>query len=111
MKKQAKPHLGAALDSLRIIIARLPASKELFLQDAILGDATLMRLQDAGEQLTRVRDNFPDEYEKYHTTAWHKLIGLRNIISHGYLEIDIEKVWQIVSDDIPALIEGLSKIV
>jgi uncharacterized protein with HEPN domain len=112
MKKLVGPHIGAALDSLQVVIDRLPEGKELFLQDPVLKDATLlMRLQAAGEQLARVRDSFPEEYENYHTDACAKLIGLRNIISHGYTQVDMDRVWQIVSDDLPPLINELHKIV
>ena len=110
MKKSVDPHLGAALDALRVLVNRLPANEQLFLDNDTLQDATLMRLQVAGEQLVKVRDNFPEYYEKYHTESWFKLIGLRNIIAHGYLEIDMQKVWQIASTDIPAFIKELQKL-
>lgn len=63
MTKSAVPHLATALDSLRVVVDRLPGNKEVFLTDGILQDATLMRLQEAGEQLVRVRDQFADYYE------------------------------------------------
>ena len=55
-----------------------------------------MRLQDIGEQLVRIRDKFPDFYEQHSSDEWHKLIGLRNIISHGYREVDFDIIWDIV---------------
>lgn len=110
MTKSISPHTGAAVDSLMVIVQRLPKDQETFLGNGILQDATLMRLQDAGEQLVRIRENFPEYYDQHHNESWHKLIGLRNIISHGYLEINMHKVWEIVSTDIPDLIRQLNKL-
>jgi uncharacterized protein with HEPN domain len=70
-----------------------------------------MKLQEAGEQLIRIRDNFPDYYEQTQNDSWHKLIGLRNIIAHGYLEVDMTKVWDTVSTDVPAFISEIQKLV
>lgn len=68
----------------------------MFMADPNAQDATLMRLQDIGEQLVRIRDIFPDFYEQHHNDERHKIIGLRNIIAHGYREVDFEIIWNII---------------
>jgi uncharacterized protein with HEPN domain len=73
-------------------------------------DATLMRLQDIGEQLTRIRDQFPEFYEQNQDDSWHKLIGLRNIISHGYREIDFAIIWDIVSLKLPEFAKHIEEV-
>lgn len=70
-----------------------------------------MRLQDIGEQLTRIRDKFPNYYEQNSTDEWHKLIGLRNTISHGYREIDFEIVWDIVKNHLSEITDNISDLV
>lgn len=68
-----------------------------------------MRLLEAGEYLARVRDGHPSYYEAHSSRSWNSLIGLRNIIAHGYAQVDRDKVWDIVRDELPALIAGLRK--
>jgi len=85
-----KPNLSFILGTLASIRSNTPHDKEIFMTDPNAQDATLMRLQDIGEQLSRIRDKFPEFYEQHGSDEWHKLIGLRNIISHGYREIDFE---------------------
>lgn len=111
MIKQPGPLLGASLDALKTTTERVGQDKQAFLGDEILQDATLMRLHEAGEYLARVRDSFPEDYDQHHTAAWHNLIGLRNIIAHGYLQVDREKIWDIIKHDVPELMQELEKLV
>jgi len=34
---------------------------------------------------------------------WKEIIGMRNILAHNYFEIDLDIVWIVVSDKLPAL--------
>jgi len=88
--KSPKPHLAYILETLEVIHANTPSNLDAFMSDRNAQDATLMRLQDIGEQLAHVRDQFPDFFDLNQHESWHKLIGLRNIISHGYREIDFD---------------------
>lgn len=97
MTKQPNPHYAHILDTLETIRTYTPTTKEAFMSDPNAQDATLMRLQDIGEQLVHIRDQFPDSWERHHDNSWHQVIGMRNIISHGYREIDFDVVWDTVA--------------
>jgi len=60
-----------------------------------------MRLQEIGENLARLRQFDADAFNGMADDSWHKLIGLRNTISHGYHFIDPEQIWQIVTEELP----------
>ncbi|MHB1865500.1 MAG: HepT-like ribonuclease domain-containing protein [Candidatus Saccharimonadales bacterium] len=109
--KSPEPLVGTAYDSLVILMKYLDVDKTKFDEDVNLQDATLMRLLAAGESLARVRDNYPDYYEKYHTNSWNNLIGLRNIIAHGYTKVDREKIWNISRQDVPSLLTELESLI
>jgi uncharacterized protein with HEPN domain len=34
---------------------------------------------------------------------WPKMIGMRNVLVHGYFDIDVDIVWQTAVNDVPAL--------
>jgi len=34
---------------------------------------------------------------------WTNIIGMRNILVHGYFEIDLDVVWSVVENDLPDL--------
>ena len=109
--KSVKPHLAYILDTLEVIAANTPSKRENFMADRHAQDATLMRLQDIGEQFSRIREQFPDFYQQHQHDSWHKLIGLRNIISHGYREVDFAIIWDIVTAKLPDVEKHLRQIV
>jgi len=108
--KTVKPHLAYILETLEVIASNTPQELNAFMKDRNAQDATLMRLQDIGEQLVRIRDLFPEFYEQHHDDSWHKLIGLRNIISHGYREVDFAIIWNIVTQKLPEVAEQIRKV-
>jgi len=63
--------------------------------------AALMRhLEIVGEAANNLESEFR---AKYPEVQWRKIIDLRNVLIHNYLEVDIEIMWSIVSHDIPLL--------
>jgi uncharacterized protein with HEPN domain len=46
----------------------------------------------------------------YPDIPWKKIIGLRNVVVHGYDQLDTETVWATVIDDIPVLYQNCKKI-
>jgi len=59
-----------------------------------------MHLQDIGENLARIRGQFPEFWEQYSTDAWINDVGLRNIISHGYADTQLSVIWEVITQDI-----------
>lgn len=41
--------------------------------------------------------------ERHDEIAWRAIIGLRNVVAHGYFGVDVERVWMTVERNIPAL--------
>ena len=42
---------------------------------------------------------------------WKSMVGMRDRLIHGYFDINLDVVWETVTDDLPPLIEKLKKIV
>jgi len=41
---------------------------------------------------------------------WRDLGGFRNVIVHGYLGIDLQAIWLVVAQDLPALAEAVHRM-
>ena len=39
------------------------------------------------------------------------MVGLRNVLAHGYFGVDVERVWTTVEKDLPALKRRVTSIV
>ena len=48
---------------------------------------------------------------RYGTIPWADIVGMRNRLIHAYFDIDMQRVWDTVTDDLPPLVAELEKIV
>jgi len=70
---------------------------------------SLVRLLEIiGEAASRVSDRTRDAYP---AVQWRQIIALRNRLIHGYNQVDLDILWDIVSEDIPRLASDLESIV
>ena len=54
----------------------------------------------------------PDELKlKYPQVKWQKIKAFRNHLTHEYFDIDYEKVWEIIENEIPILLDEIGKII
>ena len=70
-------------------------------------DAVIRNFQVIGEAARRV----PATVQAIHPEIpWALMCGMRNVLVHDYDEVDLETLWRTVRDDLPALIDPLSKL-
>lgn len=60
-------------------------------------------LPDATAQLS------PELKDRHRDIPWREVYGFRNIAAHAYLDIDLERVWEIVIDHLPPLRTAVEK--
>lgn len=64
-------------------------------------DACIMRLQVIGEAVKTIDNKTSGEFlSQFPAIPWRSIIGLRNIISHDYANVDYDMVWHIISTDL-----------
>jgi uncharacterized protein with HEPN domain len=51
----------------------------------------------------RTRDQLPE-------IPWGQVTGTRDRLIHGYSSVDLAIIWEIVSDDLPPLIDALERV-
>ncbi len=83
-------------------------TREQFQSRRIHQLAALKALETIGEAASRISDMFRSDHPEI---PWREIIGMRNRLIHAYFEVDIDKVWETVQDDLPSLIDHLQLLV
>lgn len=81
---------------------------EEYLKDRKLQLAIERSLEIIGEAAKNVSSDFQDNHSEI---PWKKIIAQRNVIAHEYGEIKQERIWTVVSTNIPELITALEPLV
>lgn len=83
-------------------------NQESFSNDSITQDAVVRQLEIIGEATKRIskelRKNNPD-------VPWDDMAGMRDVLIHDYIDVDLNIVWKTASESIPGLKALLNKLV
>lgn len=80
---------------------------ERFSANSQLVEACVFNLSQMGELANRVDAAYAEAHSQ---VPWRLLYGLRNRIVHDYEGVNLQLIWEIIKDDLPALRDELSKI-
>lgn len=71
-------------------------------------DAILRRITIIGEATKRLSHDFRNQHS---LVPWKEIAGMRDVISHGYDEVDLDEVWTVISEDLSQLLEYIEPMV
>jgi len=83
---EAKNHFGDSFEKLE--------------PNAVYKNAVSMCILQIGELTTLLSDDFKAKYDEM---PWQDIKAMRNIAAHRYGTFDMTKLWETISEDIPAL--------
>ena len=70
---------------------------------------SLVRLLEIiGEAARGISEEFRDSHPDF---PWNKMVGMRDRLIHGYFDVNLDVVWETVTQDLPSLTTQLEKIV
>lgn len=69
--------------------------------------AMMQLLQIIGEAARRVSDGFREQHPE---VPWTQIIGQRNRLIHGYDTVDLDRLWLVMTTDVPRLATALTRI-
>jgi uncharacterized protein with HEPN domain len=83
-------------------------SAATYAADELRKSAVERQLEIIGEALNRLRKADPEVAQRIPDIS--RIIGLRNILAHGYAVVDDAVVWSAVSERMPALLTVVEKL-
>jgi uncharacterized protein with HEPN domain len=103
-------HILEAIDRISAYTAGLDHAA--FMLDPKSQDAVIRNLEVIGEAAQNLRQRHPDFVASHPNLPWRSAYGMRNALTHGYLTVDLDRVWITAQNDLPpfgAQLEDLLK--
>ncbi len=82
-------------------------TRENFMKNKIVQDAVFRKIEVIGEAVKNLPGDFTD---KYPGVPWKDIVGMRDKLIHHYFGVDLEKVWNVIKDEVPILKKEIHKI-
>lgn len=106
--KEDRLYLEHILQSVnRIIKYTKGLSEKDFDTDDMAQDAVIRQLEIIGEATKRLSKEFR---ESTPSIPWKDMAGMRDILIHDYLNVDLNVVWKTVKEYIPPLKSAIEKL-
>lgn len=97
-------HIGECIQRVETYVA---GGKESFATSTLIQDAVLRNLQTLAESTQRLSGTLKTAHPEVN---WREISGFRNVLVHGYLGIDLGRVWEVVERDLPHLKRNIETI-
>ena len=81
--------------------------KKKFSKDELRQSAVIRQLEIIGEAAKNVPASFREKYPKI---PWKEISGFRDVLSHAYFGVSIERVWDMIEKDLLPLKKEIEKI-
>ena len=92
------------IESCDQLIEHVGRDRDRFEADPVVQAAAQRWLEIIGEAAARLTEEFKAEHPD---VAWRDLVGMRNILAHGYFHVDRDVMWTAVTRDVPKLRSAL----
>lgn len=98
-------HISDAIVTIESYVSR--GGRELFETDRAIQDGIIRQLEIVGEAGRNISDFLK---ERHMEVPWRKIVGARDKLIHGYMGIDLDRVWLMATVDVPRLKQQVEKI-
>lgn len=94
-------HMLEALDRIEQYVV---GGRDEFMASGLVQDAVVRNLQTMTESSQRLSDELKQRHPEI---DWRAMAGFRNILTHDYLGLDLNLIWEAIIKELPALRKAL----
>ena len=83
---------------------------EAFRRNRQVQDAVVRNIEIIGEAANQIARMAPDFIPQHPELPWRQMRNMRNIVIHGYFNVDLTIVWRTVHEDLPPLKKQIDQL-
>ncbi len=101
-------YLRHILECAKAVQGYVVEGREAFNQDRRTQKAVLRELQELSESLQHIS---PETKERHPEIPWRDIGAFRNVLVHDYLGINLDRIWEIIHEDLPPLVDKIKPFI
>lgn len=105
--KDNKLYLLHILECTDKINSYISSGEDGFSKSTLQQDAVMRNLEIIGEATKNITMDFRQSHPE---VPWRQMAGLRDILIHNYMGVNIRTVWNIVKNDLPTVKDHIEKL-
>jgi uncharacterized protein with HEPN domain len=94
-------------DAIEKIESYASVGKDAFMTHSHWQDAVIRQLEIIGEATKHLSEELRSQHN---AVPWRRIAGLRDVLIHDYMGVDLPAVWEITQNDLPELKRHISII-
>lgn len=96
------------LEAVDRIEAQAARGHAAFTDDELIQTAVIRWIEIIGEAARGVTGELRDAHPEL---PWRQMVAMRNVLVHGYFDVDVDLVWSVVENDLPKIATQIRAIV
>jgi uncharacterized protein with HEPN domain len=95
-------HIAESLDLVKQYLAGTDGAldEDLFYDDRRTQDAVLRRMETLADAASHLSNTLRARHPEI---PWRQIGDFRNVLAHGYADIRLDRVWQVIVVELPAI--------
>ena len=87
-------------DTVQTYLGYINNDFEEFIENELIQDGCLSKINQISECITRIRDKYPEIYNNYFAPSLKGVTGLRNFTTHQYERVKMDLIWEFLVTEI-----------
>ena len=105
--KDDKLYLAHIADAITQVLSYTAGGRQEFMKNRMIQDAVLRNFEVIGEATKRLSDKAKSRCPDI---PWRRVAGLRDVLIHDYMGVDLEEIWRVVEQHLPALRTAIQRL-